>query len=280
MGRVGRTRIDVLLVRNGLVESSEQDERLIMAGQVLVNDRLVDKVGAEVYSDAMIRIRGRLAFASRGGVKLDAALDRFSLDVSGLVAADVGASTGGFTDCLLQRGATKVYAIDVGHGQLAWRLRCDPRVVVMERTNIRLLESLPEQVDLATVDTSFISLTLVLPVVRCLVRRSGQIVALVKPQFEAEREHVGRGGVVRDPEVHRTVLERICRWAIGNGLDVAGLVPSPLRGPAGNVEFFSLLRWRTTEPDTSEVEDGEGSRYAKAGHLIQACLSEVHGCAS
>jgi 23S rRNA (cytidine1920-2'-O)/16S rRNA (cytidine1409-2'-O)-methyltransferase len=157
------------------------------------------------------------------------------------VAADVGASTGGFTDCLLQRGASKVYAIDVGYGQLAWRLRQHPRVVVMERTNARYLESLPEPIDLATVDVSFISLELVLPRVMSWLRPAGDIIALIKPQFEAGREEVGKGGVVKDPEVHRAVLDKILTWAVDHGLAVRGLIASPLKGPAGNVEFLAYL---------------------------------------
>ena len=281
MGRTEPARIDVLLAQNGLAESREQAEKLILAGLVLVNDRLVDKPGAKVASHARIRIKDRPPFVSRGGIKLDAALSRFNLDVSGLVAADIGASTGGFTDCLLQRGAAKVYAIDVGHGQLAWRLRRDPRVVVMERTNVRLLESLPEQVGLVTVDTSFISLRLVLPVAQRFIGADGRIVALVKPQFEARREHVGKGGVVRSPETHRAVLEGICRWVAVNGLHVDRLVPSPLRGPSGNVEFFLLL----TEVGTSlkmvrgEHRNLDFHHHLQTQEMVEACLSEVREAA-
>ena len=281
MGRTEPVRIDVLLAQNSLAESREEAEKLIMAGLVLVNDRLVDKPGAKVASHARIRIKDRPLFVSRGGIKLDAALGGFDLDVNGLVAADIGASTGGFTDCLLQRGAAKVYAIDVGHGQLAWRLRRDPRVVVMERTNVRLLESLPEQVGLVTVDTSFISLRLVLPVAQRFIGADSRIVALVKPQFEARREHVGKGGVVRSPATHRAVLEGICRWVAVNGLHVDGLVPSPLRGPSGNVEFFMLL----TEQGTSQkMVRGERSNLDFHHHLqtqemVEACLSEVREAA-
>ena len=239
---MGKKRLDVLLVERGLVESRERGKRLIMAGQVLVEGRVLDKPGARVPVDADIRLRARLPYVSRGGIKLAAALEAFGVDVKGAVAADVGASTGGFTDCLLQRGARRVYAIDVGYGQLAWRLRRDPRVVVMERTNVRYLDSLPEPIDLATVDVSFISLELVLPKVMGWLKPGGEIIALIKPQFEAGREKVGKGGVVRDPQVHRTVLRKILGWAVEHGLAVRGLIPSPIKGPAGNVEFLVHLR--------------------------------------
>ena len=238
---MSKKRLDVLLVERGLVESRERGKRLIMAGQVLVEGRVLDKPGARVAVDADIRLRARLPYVSRGGIKLAAALEAFGVDVEGAVAADVGASTGGFTDCLLQRGARRVYAIDVGYGQLAWRLRRDPRVVVMERTNVRYLDSLPEPIDLATVDVSFISLELVLPKVMGWLKPGGEIIALIKPQFEAGREKVGKGGVVRDPQVHRAVLRKILGWAVDHGLAVRGLIPSPIKGPAGNVEFLVHL---------------------------------------
>jgi 23S rRNA (cytidine1920-2'-O)/16S rRNA (cytidine1409-2'-O)-methyltransferase len=182
-----------------------------------------------------------LPYVSRGGLKLERALDAFGLDVSGLVVLDVGASTGGFTDCLLKRGASRVYAVDVGYGQLDWRLRSDPRVVVMEKTNVRHLASLPDTPDAAVADVSFISLTLALPPVVRLLKPTSWIVALVKPQFEAGKEQVGKGGVVREPAVHRAVLLRVLGWAVGAGLAVLGAVPSPVRGPAGNVEFLVHL---------------------------------------
>ena len=264
-----KKRLDVLLVEQYLAESRSQAQRLIRAGLVRVAGQVSDKPGVKVATNVEITLQARPRFVSRGGEKLEAALVRFGLDVAGVVAADVGASTGGFTDCLLQHGACRVYAIDVGYGQLDWRLRNDPRVVVMERTNARYLESLPELVSLVTADVSFISLRLILPVaVRWLIPPSpplvgggrGVVVALIKPQFEAGRREVGKGGVVRDPEVHRRVLERVLGIAAELGLGLRGLMPSPLRGPAGNVEF---LGW--WEP---------GARGLEAEATIAASLKE------
>nr|MBC7245452.1 TlyA family RNA methyltransferase [Chloroflexota bacterium] len=234
-----KERLDVLLFKRGLVESREQGRRLIMAGQVYVNGELIDKPAARVSLSATISIEQLPAYVSRGGIKLEAALTAFDVDVHGLVVADIGASTGGFTDCLLQHGAARVYAIDVGYGQLAWRLRQDPRVVVMERVNVRYLSELPEPIDLATIDVSFISLKLVLPVVMRLLKPGGQVIALIKPQFEAGRKQVGKGGVVKDPAVHRSVLYDILSWAVQRGLQARGVIASPLRGPAGNIEFLA-----------------------------------------
>ncbi len=242
-----KERLDVLLLKRGLVTSREQGRRLIMAGVVSVNGETIDKPGTPVPVTATIHIEQQAAYVSRGGMKLEAALVAFEVDVCGLVVADIGASTGGFTDCLLQYGAARVYAIDVGYGQLDWRLRQDPRVVVMERVNVRYLDALPEPIDLATIDVSFISLRLVLPVVMRLLKPNGQIIALIKPQFEAGRKQVGKGGVVRDPDVHRAVLYDFLSWAIDKGLDVRGVIPSPLRGPAGNIEFLAHLMLHTPE---------------------------------
>jgi 23S rRNA (cytidine1920-2'-O)/16S rRNA (cytidine1409-2'-O)-methyltransferase len=236
-----KIRLDLLLTQNGLAESREKAQKLIMAGQVIMDGRALLKAGALVSPEAVLSIVASLPYVSRGGLKLEAALKSFEITVAGRVAADVGASTGGFTDCLLQHGAARVYAIDVGYGQLAWTLRQDPRVVVMDRTNIRYLEQLPELVHLATVDVSFISLTLVLPSIKKLLFPDGGIVALVKPQFEAGRELVGRGGVVRDAKIHRMVLERIIEWSVAQQLSVRGLIRSPLKGPAGNIEFLVHL---------------------------------------
>lgn len=234
-----KKRLDVLLVERGLVESRERAQALILAGKVLVEGEVISKPGTFISPEAKVEIKESLPYVSRGGLKLEFALRAFGVDPRGKVAIDVGASTGGFTDCLLQHGAVRVYAVDVGYGQLAWKLRQDPRVVVLERTNIRYLESLPEPVDLATIDVSFISLKLVLPPVLKLMKPRAEILALIKPQFEAGREKVGKGGVVRDPRVHKEVLESLVEYAKGLGLSTLGLVPSPLLGPAGNVEFFA-----------------------------------------
>ena len=233
-----KQRLDLLVVARGLTDSRALAQRLIGAGEVLVNGALVDKAGAQVPEDAEIVLRRGPSFVSRGGEKLDAALTRFGATVSERVAADVGASTGGFTDCLLQRGAAKVYAIDVGYGQIAWALRQDPRVVVMERTNARYLELLPEPIDLIVADVSFISLRLVMATAVRWLRPTGEVVALIKPQFEAGPAQVGKGGVVRDAAVHRKVLEATVSAMAELGLGLQGLMASPLLGPAGNVEFL------------------------------------------
>ena len=238
----GKVRLDRLLVDCGLAESRERAQALVMAGSVLVDGRVVDKPGTAVSADASITLKKRLPYVGRGGVKLAAALDAFGLLVSERVALDVGASTGGFTDCLLQRGAARVYAVDVGHGQLDLRLRSDSRVVVMERVNARYSFSLPEPVDLATVDVAFISLTRVLPPTAAHVKLGGFVVALVKPQFELRRQDVARGGVVQDPSLHAEAVGKVLLWAIDQGLRVRGVTPSPILGDAGNQEFFLLLQ--------------------------------------
>jgi len=240
--RPKKQRLDLAMVERALVPSRERAQALILAGDVRVGGQTETRASAMVAPDAAIEIEKPARFVSRGGEKLDHALDAFGIDVSGRVALDVGASTGGFTDCLLQRGAARVYAVDVGYGQLNQRLRSDARVVVMERANIRELASLPEQPDLATVDASFISLTIVLPQVIALLRPGADIVALVKPQFEAGRGEVSRNGVVRDPLVHATVIGRVAWWSVNHGLRVRGVAASPLLGPAGNREFFLWLR--------------------------------------
>jgi 23S rRNA (cytidine1920-2'-O)/16S rRNA (cytidine1409-2'-O)-methyltransferase len=236
-----RPRLDEALVARGLAENRSRARALILAGDALVNGTPVTRAGAAVLESDVLSLKTPPRFVSRGGEKLQHALDAFEIDVRGMIAADFGASTGGFTDCLLQAGAARVYAIDVGYGQLANRLREDSRVVVMDRVNARYLESLPEAVDLVTIDVSFIGLRLVLPAATKVLHEGGRIVALVKPQFEAGRKEVGRGGVVRDPSVHRRVLEDVFSVADSLDLGVAGLTASPLRGPAGNVEFLALL---------------------------------------
>ncbi len=241
-----KRRLDLLVLQRGLAQSREKARAAVMAGDVLVNDQPVLRPATAVSEDARIELVRPPRYVGRGGEKLEHALRAFQLDVRGLVALDVGASTGGFTDCLLQHGAARVCAVDVGYGQLSYRLRQDPRVVVLERTNVRHLEELPGEVgapELATIDVSFIGLEKVVPVVAGLLRPGGRIVALVKPQFQARRREVGKGGVVKDPLVHAAVLGRVVAWAAEQGLRFGGLTTSPLRGPAGNKEFFVL--WTT-----------------------------------
>ena len=239
---VKRGRLDVLLVEKGLAESRSLAQRLVMAGQVRVDGQVAGKPSQLVSPDASLAVEQPPRFVSRGGEKLEAALTAFPIPVQDRVCADVGASTGGFTDCLLQHGARKVYAIDVGHGILHRRLRADPRVIAMEKTNARRVSSLPEPIDLATVDASFISLRLLLPVVRGWMLPGADLVALVKPQFEAGRKAVGRGGVVRKAEIHQEVLLGLLPYAAGLGLTPQGLLRSPLLGPKGNVEFLLWCR--------------------------------------
>jgi 23S rRNA (cytidine1920-2'-O)/16S rRNA (cytidine1409-2'-O)-methyltransferase len=246
-----KVRLDILLVERGLAESRAKAQAMIMAGQVRIADQVTLKPATAVSSDSVVTVDSGPRFVSRGGEKLEAALEAFKIDVSGLICADLGASTGGFTDCLLQRGAAKVYALDVGKGILHWKLRNDPRVVVMEETNARYVESLPQPVALVTVDASFISLKILLPVVKRwmwpslltpLPQGEGNIIALIKPQFEAGKKDVARGdGVIRDPEIHKQVLLDILGFAQKEGLQVRGLIKSPLLGPKGNAEFLVWL---------------------------------------
>jgi 23S rRNA (cytidine1920-2'-O)/16S rRNA (cytidine1409-2'-O)-methyltransferase len=253
MARTDKSRLDVLLVERGLFASREQARAAVLAGDITVDGRTAAKPGVQVSADAELAVARRPRFVGRGGEKLEHALARFAIDVAGMVAADIGASTGGFTDCLLQRGAARVYAVDVGYGVMDYRLRTDPRVVLLERTNARYLESLPEPVDIAVVDVSFISLTKVLPAVRRLLRDEGEIVALIKPQFEARRGEVGRGGIVRDLATHARVIGRVAAWCAANGLRVRGLTVSPILGGEGNREFLIRLgkdpAWRPPERD-------------------------------
>ncbi|MBI2906248.1 MAG: TlyA family RNA methyltransferase [Chloroflexi bacterium] len=239
---MAKKRIDGLLVERGFVETREKAKALLMAGDVYIGDTAVLKPGTLVEDDAAIRVREGLPFVSRGGLKLCHALDEFPISVASVVALDVGASTGGFTDCLLQRGALRVYALDVGYGQLDYKLRIDPRVVVMERVNAHYPFTLPEKVDVATLDVSFISLEKVLPNVLEWVKEGGDLIVLVKPQFEAGRAQVGKGGLVKDPAVHAQVVGRIINWAIKQGLRLGGLAPSPILGASGNREFLVFLR--------------------------------------
>ena len=269
-----KTRLDVLLVERGLQESRQKSQATIMSGLVFVKGQRVDKPGTAVPNDAEIEVRGNaLKYVSRGGLKLEKAMASFPIDLHGTVCGDIGASTGGFTDCMLQNGARKVYAVDVGYGQLAWSLRSDERVVCMERTNARYLthEQIPEELDFASVDVSFISLKLILPPLCGLLRQGGHVACLVKPQFEAGKEKVGKKGVVRDPAVHLEVLEHFLEHAKESGFTFLGLTYSPIRGPEGNIEYLGYLEkgeWQEQTFDLKALvaeshetlkEHGEGS---------------------
>ena len=240
-----KERLDVLLVKRGLAASREKAKAVIMAGSVFVDNQKEDKAGTMFPDTVQIEVRGNtLKYVSRGGLKLEKAMTHFGLSLDGCVCMDVGSSTGGFTDCMLQNGAVKVYAIDVGHGQLDWKLRNDPRVVCMEKTNIRYVtpEDLEEKADFSSIDVSFISLTKVLPPVYELLKDQGQVVCLIKPQFEAGREKVGKKGVVRDPAVHREVIEKVTAFASETGFALLNLEYSPIKGPEGNIEYLLHLQ--------------------------------------
>jgi 23S rRNA (cytidine1920-2'-O)/16S rRNA (cytidine1409-2'-O)-methyltransferase len=245
-----KIRLDVLLVDRGLAESRAKAHALVMAGQVRVADQVVLKPATAVDTKAVLTVDTGPRFVSRGGEKLDAALETFAIDVKGFVCADVGSSTGGFTDCMLQRGATKVYAIDVGKGILHWKLRNDRHVVVMEETNARYVESLPEPVDFVTVDASFISLKVLLPTIKKWVNKDTNLLCLIKPQFEAGKKDVARGdGVIRDPEIHKSVLLDVLNFVQQEGFAIRGLIKSPLLGPKGNAEFLVWLGQQETSTD-------------------------------
>lgn len=256
-----RQRLDLSVVERGLAETRSRAQALILAGDVLVNGQRQMRAADVVAPTDEVTLRTKPRFVSRGGEKLAHALDQFGVSVAGDVAVDLGASTGGFTDCLLQGGARRVYAVDVGYGQLDERVRSDRRVVVMERTNARYLDSLPDLADIAVADLSFISLALIFPVVTRLLKPSGRCIPLIKPQFEAGRGDVGKGGVVRDPAIHRRVLMRTLAEADGHGLAPQGLTMSPLRGPAGNIEFLALLM--------------RGGEHADIDQLVGRVLAEA-----
>ena len=240
--RAAKIRADLLLFERGLAESREQAQALIMEGVVYTPTGRVLKAGSTLSADVDLEVKGRLPFVSRGGLQLAHALDEFQLDVSGLIVLDVGASTGGFTDCVLQRDANKVYAVDVGHGQLHYGLRKDERVSVMEKTNARYPFELPELVDLIVMDVSFISIGMVIPEVIRHLKQGHYIVSLVKPQFESQRDQVGRGGVIKDPKIHAAVLGKTVNWAVSHGLRIRDMTRSPIQGDAGNRECFILLQ--------------------------------------
>lgn len=241
---MAKVRLDKFLFDTGFASTIESSRALIMAGEVLVNGQKIDKAGALIDADADIRIVGEeLKYVSRGGIKLEKAISEFNIDVKDKVCIDIGASTGGFTDCLLQSGAKKVYAVDVGYGILAWKLRNEPRVINIEKTNIRYLDKsiIKEKIDLITIDVSFISLTKVIPVIIDLLMPQGIIVALIKPQFELEKENIGKGGVVRDKKKHEDAIEKIKNLSINLGLEIKGVIESPILGQKGNREFFICL---------------------------------------
>ncbi len=237
-------RLDLALVERGLFPSRQQAQAAIMAGKVQIDGRVAAKASDSVLQDSQVVVAARERFVGRGGIKLEGAIEHFSIDCTGLAALDIGASTGGFTDCLLQRGATKVFAVDVGHGQLAWKIRDDPRVVTIEKCNARHLSraEIPEPIQLCVIDVSFISLTLILPNAFELLTPDGVILALIKPQFELAREDVGRGGIVRDPALHAKVQAKVTAFAQAMGALVTGLFPSTITGTDGNQEFFLCLR--------------------------------------
>lgn len=240
-----KERLDVLLVEKGLFESREQAKRSIMAGEIFIDDRRIDKAGDKVDVEANIIYKGsKMPYVSRGGYKLEKAIREFGIDLNDTICMDIGASTGGFTDCMLQNGAKKVYSIDVGYGQFAWKLRVDERVVCLERTNVRYAtkEQVPDECDFASIDVSFISLTTIMPAVKNLLKEDGEIMALIKPQFEAGKGKVGKKGVVREPEIHKEVIEKIVNYALENNLRVLNIDFSPIKGPEGNREYLIYLK--------------------------------------
>ncbi len=251
-----KTRLDIALFERGFAESREKAKALIMAGIVFVNNQKSDKAGNTVKPDDIIEVRGEtLKYVSRGGLKLEKAVESFNISLEGCVCADIGASTGGFTDCMLQNGAAKVYSIDVGYGQLAWKLRTDERVVNLERTNFRYVtrEQVPDELDFASVDVSFISLYHIFPTLRTLLKEGGRAVCLIKPQFEAGRENVGKKGVVRDKSVHIAVIEKIIGLIAENNFSLLGLDFSPIKGPEGNIEYLCFIEKDEKSENRCEV---------------------------
>lgn len=264
-----KERLDVLLVNRGLAPSREKAKTMIMEGNVFVNNNREDKAGSTFPDDCNIEIHGKtLQYVSRGGLKLEKAMKHFDISLDGKVCMDIGASTGGFTDCMLQNGAVKVYSVDVGYGQFAWKLRQDERVVCMEKTNIRYVtpDDIDDELDFASVDVSFISLTKVLIPARALLKDSAEMVCLIKPQFEAGKDKVGKKGVVRDKNVHQEVIQKIVDFAIENGFSVLNLEYSPIKGPEGNIEYLVHIR-KTKDPRTADCVDVTGVVEAAHGEL-------------
>ncbi|MDR1630920.1 MAG: TlyA family RNA methyltransferase [Oscillospiraceae bacterium] len=262
---IEKTRLDVYLFENGLSESRERARALVMAGLVYVNGQKALKPGTVLKNTDEVTVRGGIEFVSRGGHKLKKAVEAFSIDLNDKICMDVGASTGGFTDCMLQNGARKVYCVDVGYGQLAWKLRSDGRVVNLERTNIRYVteEQIPDKIDFSSIDVSFISLELVLPIVYNLLNENGEVTALIKPQFEAGREKVGKKGVVREMSTHIEVIEKITRFAQSLGFALLGLTFSPIKGPEGNIEY---LLYASKDSESTAVCEIDTVSVAKAAH--------------
>lgn len=264
-----KERLDVLLVNRGLAPSREKAKTMIMEGNVFVNNNREDKAGSTFPDDCNIEIHGKtLQYVSRGGLKLEKAMKHFDISLDGKVCMDIGASTGGFTDCMLQNGAVKVYSVDVGYGQFAWKLRQDERVVCMEKTNIRYVtpDDIDDELDFASVDVSFISLTKVLIPARALLKDNAEMVCLIKPQFEAGKDKVGKKGVVRDKNVHQEVIQKIVDFAIENGFSVLNLEYSPIKGPEGNIEYLVHIR-KTKDPQTADCVDVIGVVEAAHGEL-------------
>jgi 23S rRNA (cytidine1920-2'-O)/16S rRNA (cytidine1409-2'-O)-methyltransferase len=275
---MAKKRLDVMMVERGLAESREKAKAIIMSGIVYVDNEKEDKAGSTFAEEVQIEVRGKtLAYVSRGGLKLEKAMQVFPIKLSGKVCMDVGASTGGFTDCMLQNGAVKVYSVDVGHGQLAWKLRQDERVVCMEKTNIRYVkpEDIEELVSFASVDVSFISLSKVLPPLRELLTENGEVVCLIKPQFEAGREKVGKKGVVRDRKVHEEVIRDVLGFADANGFEVLGLDYSPVKGPEGNIEYLMHIRKTVLDENGSEQSKSEVNEVIDEG-AIEKLVTESH----
>ena len=265
-----QNRLDVELVNRGLAESREKAKAYIMAGSVYIDGQKAFKAGDKVKEGMQLEVRGTpLPFVSRGGLKLDKAIKVFEILLNDCVCMDIGASTGGFTDCMLQNGAIKVYSVDVGYGQLAWKLRCDERVVNIERTNIRYFDtdSISDKIDFISIDVSFISLKLVLPVVKKLLKDNGYCVALIKPQFEAGREEVGKKGVVRDKEIHKKVIMQCINYAVENGLNVIDVDFSPIKGPEGNIEFLMYIK--------NDIENENATSFVSENRIIEV-VDEAH----
>ncbi len=266
-----KKRLDIILFERGFAESREKAKALIMSGIVYVNDQKELKAGRDIKPQDIIEVRGStLKYVSRGGLKLEKAMESFPINLQDFVCMDIGASTGGFTDCMLQNGAKKVYSIDVGYGQLAWKLRSDERVINLERTNFRYVtkEEIPEDIDFASVDVSFISLKLILPVMYNLLKENGEAVCLIKPQFEAGKENVGKKGVVREPSIHESVIVKIAKFANSRKFQVLGLEHSPVKGPEGNIEYLMYIKKCDTEQNSEDVISTAGELVKRSHELL------------